>query len=353
MRRMLAVIRFDLVNALRDSMVLYILAAPIILALALGFIVGAVEGAGASFAVDVSDPAGARLATSLAVYGRVEALPSRDAVEARVRQADTVAGIIIGASGPEVLLHGNEGPEAAALVTAVLTSIGDGEAASYRMLDRPGARSAFRDYARICLAMLAMLIGGVAAAFSLVEEKECKATRAFAVSPLSTGEYFAARGLWAAGVGLAGAVVAHLIMGSGGMPFWRFAAAAGASLFMPLSICLLIGGLASNQIQAVASLKIVMLVYLALPFGSLLVPEAWTFLFWPLPNWWMFQAFRGAYIPGQDGFILAVAITAASGLALAWGLGVILGNRLSPGRFSRRNVVQGSGRIASGASSRK
>lgn len=332
MRRVVSIIRFDLANARRDSMVLYILAAPIILALALGFLARAVEGSGASLAVDASSPAGLELAHRLESFGRVESLQGREALERRVLESDDLAGFLVGEDGPSIVLQGNEGPEAAGLAAAILATALEGPEADYRVLPRPGARSIFLDYARVSLAMLSVLIGGVAAAFALVDEKESAVTRAFAVAPLSEAEYFAARGLWSAAVGIFGALAAHLIMGPSGLPWWRLAAALAASVFMPLSVCLLIGGLASNQIQAVASLKLVMFAYLALPFASLFVPERLGFLFWLLPNYWMFQAFRGAYIPGLSGFWTAAGMTAATGAVLALGLGLAFRKRLSPGR---------------------
>ena len=75
-----------------------------------------------------------------------------------------------------------------------------------------------------------------------------------------------------------------------------------------------------------------MFAYLALPFASLFVPERLGFLFWLLPNYWMFQAFRGAYIPGLSGFWTAAGMTAATGAVLALGLGLAFRRRLSPGR---------------------
>lgn len=334
MKRIASIIRFDLTNAFRDSMVLYILAAPIFLAAALGFIAGAVEASGAGFAVDVTSREGLELAETLEQFGRVERFDGSAELERRVLAADDIAGFKPGPDGPEIILEGNEGPEAAGLAAAILASALGGPEAEYTMLARPDARSAFKDYARVSLAMMSILIGGVAAAFALVDEKESKATRAFAVAPLSEFEYFAARGLWSAAVGALGALAAHLIMGPTGLPWWRILVAVASSAFMPLSVCLLIGGLAANQIQAVASLKLVMFAYLALPFGSLFVPARWIFLFWPLPNYWMFEAFRGAYMPGSGGFWLNAAMSALSGAILSAALGAALRRRLSPGRHS-------------------
>lgn len=338
MKRIAALIRFDRANALRDSLVLYILAAPVILAVAFGFITSSLESSGASFAVDTSTDAGMELAIGLGDYGSVERLRGRDAVERRVMDADDVTGIAWSGRKPVVILQGNEDGNAYGGASRILASVLGGPEASYSLSVRTDARSALRDYSRVALAMLSVLLGGVAAAFSLVDEKESGMTRAYAVTPLSGTDYIAARGLWAGLVGAGGAVVAHFIMGPSDAAFWKLAVALLSSSFIPLSVCLLIGGIASNQIQAVASLKLVMLAALALPFASLAVPQAWTFLFWPFPNFWMFRALAGAYIPGSEGFWLNSAMTALSGAALTLVLARVLKKRLSPGRGHGRGV---------------
>ncbi len=335
MKRMAAIIKFDLSNAFRDSMVLYILAAPLILALGLSLLLPAIENAEIRMAVDASEPAGVLLAERLERYGSVERIYGSAALKNRVLRPDNVAGLAPEASadggiGARIVLQGNEGAEAAGLMQALLASALDGPEAAYTRIVREDARSMLRDYSRVSLAMLSLLIGGIAAAFALVEEKESKLTRAFAVSPLSALEYFGARGLWAALVGFIGLVAGHVIMGGADLSWWRLAAAGASSVFMPLCICLLIGGIASNQIQAVASLKLVMFAYLALPIGSLFVPERWTFPFWPLPNYWMFKAFEGVYVPGLPGFGRALALNFITGALFTLALYLFLRGRLSP-----------------------
>lgn len=338
MRRIASIVRFDLTNATRDSMVIYILAAPVILAVGLALLLPAFQAATITIAVDAAAPGGASLADALEPYGSVERVSGESELRARILRPDDATGFFIGSDGPRIVLQGDEDPAAAGLAAAILASALGGPEAGYTRLERQGARSPFVDYSRVSLAMLSLLIGGVAAAFALVEEKESKATRAFAVTPLSSFEYFAARGIWAAAVGMAGALAGHAIMGPSGLPFWRFASAIAASVFMPLGVCLLVGGIANNQIQAVASLKIVMFAYLALPIASLFVPASWSFVFWVLPNYWMFKALEGAYVPGVDGFPAALAMTLVSGAALSIIMSAILAKRLSPRQASARSV---------------
>lgn len=335
MKRIAAIIKFDLSNASRDSMVLYILAAPAILAIGLALLLPAMERAEIRLAVDSSGTAGVLIAERLERYGSVERLSGEAELKERVLRPDDVAGIALAAAAEggieaRIVLQGDEGPETARLMQAMLASAIDGPEAAYTRVAREDARSMLRDYSRVSLAMLSLLIGGIAAAFALVEEKEAKETKAFAVSPLSALEYFGARGLWAAAVGLVGLAIGHALMGTAGLSWWRLAAAGASSIFMPLAICLLIGGIANNQIQAVASLKLVMFAYLALPIGSLFVPRRWAFPFWPLPNYWMFKAFEGVYVPGLPGFGRALALNSITGALLTLTLFLLLRGRLSP-----------------------
>jgi ABC-2 type transport system permease protein len=335
MKRIASIIKFDLSNAVRDSMVLYILAAPVILALGLSLLLPAIENAEIRVAVDASEPAGVLLAGRLERYGSVERVYGEAELKERVLRPDKVAGVapVNAADGgieARIVLQGDEGPEAGRLMQALVASALDGSEAAYTRALREDARSMLRDYSRVSLAMLSLLIGGIAAAFALVEEKEAKLTKAFAVSPLSALEYFLSRGLWAALVGFLGLVAGHALMGSAGLSWWRLAAAGASSAFMPLCICLLIGGIAANQIQAIASLKLVMFAYLALPIGSLFVPARWAFPFWPLPNYWMFKAFEGAYVPGVPGFGRALALNFITGALLTLALYLLLRGRLSP-----------------------
>ena len=358
MKRMLSLMKFDLTNALRDSMVIYILVAPLLLAGAVRAFLPSFEASEVTYVVEVPSsvaslsrsPSAAELAEPerqrlllasrnlserLEAYGRVEVSESAERVRRRVLGTDDVGGFIIdpGADPPfAIVLEGNEGDESEAVMQSVLLAASTPNAAAEYTVTRTDTRSPFREYASVGLVMLASLIGGLAVAFAMIDEKEQGVTRAFTVTPLSGLEYFAARGVLAAGVGFAVATVGHLILVGDTVPFGRFAVALLVSAPMPLVVALLVGGIAKNQIQAVAVLKIVMMGYLTVPFVSIAAPRGWHWLFFAFPNYWMFRAFEDIYVTGARAgdLPLAAAVTAATGLIALVALGRALGGQLRP-----------------------
>ncbi|MFW5738589.1 MAG: ABC transporter permease [Spirochaetota bacterium] len=340
MRRILSLMKFDATNALRDSMVVYILVAPLLLAGGLRIFLPSFEGAEITFAVQTPTsvtavaPA-AQLAERLEDYGRVQAYQTGEAVRERVLATDDVGGFVL-TGEPEqpfaIVLEGNEGEESEAVMRSVLlAATASGTAAEYTVT-RADTRSPFKEYASVGLVMLASLIGGLAVSFAMIDEKEQGVTRAFTVTPLNAFDYFASRGILAAIVGFVVASVGHLILVGSAVPFGRFMLALVVSAPIPLVVALLVGGIAKNQIQAVAALKVVMMVYLTVPFVSIAVPRGWHWLFYAFPNYWMFRSFEDIYVTGARAGDLALAagITAATGFVALVLLGTILGRQLKP-----------------------
>jgi ABC-2 type transport system permease protein len=355
MKRILSLMKFDLTNALRDSMVIYILVAPLLLAGGLRLFLPSFEGSEVTYVVQVPSSvaqvdaglgeaqrqellaSAERLAEALESYGRVETFESADAVRERVLATDDVGGFVLnpGAELPwSMVLEGNEGAESEAVMQSVLLAATASERPAECTVTQTDTRSPFKEYASVGLVMLASLIGGLAVSFAMIDEKEQNVTRAFTVTPLSGFDYFAARGILAAIVGFAIATVGHLILVGTTVPFWSFLLALVVSAPMPLVVALLVGGIAKNQIQAVAALKVVMMVYLTIPFVSIAIPRSWHWLFYVFPNYWMFRSFENIYVTGArvGDLPLAAAVTLATGMVLLVLLGIGLGKQLKPQR---------------------
>ena len=334
MRRIVSLIGFDLTNAVRDSMVVYILAAPLLLAGGLRLFLPSVEGSLVRFAVEVPTGvhAAARFADRLEEYGRVERYSDADELRARVLATDDVGGFARDGDGWRIVLEGNESPGSVALLQSVLLAASADEPVGEYTVVRAESRSPIREYASVGLVMLASLIGGLAVAFAMIDEKEQNVTRAFAVTPLTPLSYFAARGILASAIGFVVATVGHFILVGTAVPAGRFFAALLVSAPQPLVVALLVGGIARNQIQALATLKIVMVIYLTVPFASIAVPVTWHWLFYAFPNYWMFRTFEGLYVTGARAgdFPLAALVTLVLGFVTLFVLGVGLGRQLKP-----------------------
>ena len=365
MKAILSLIKFDVTNALRDSMVLYILVAPLLIAGGLRLFLPSMEGSLVRFAVEApagstaaaggvsaGGISGAELASRLEEYGRVERFESADAVRERVLATDDTGGFVAGADGWRIVLEGNEPPESVALLHSVLlaatrtaeaggaadardatagTAAGRSSVGTYTIV-QSDERSPVGEYAAVGLVMLASLIGGLAVAFAMIDEKEQKVTQAFAVTPLSPAGYFAARGMLAAAVGIIVASVGHTILVGAGASAGRFFIALLACAPLPLVVALLVGGIAKNQIQALATLKVVMVVYMTIPFASIAVPRAWHWVFYVFPNYWMFRTFESLYVTGARAgdFPLAAVVSFVTGFAALALLGAGLGRQLRP-----------------------
>ena len=340
MRQILSLMRCDLTNALRDSMVIYLLVAPLLLAGGLKVFLPSFEGAEVTYAVEipgagVDGALAAAFAERLEAYGRVEAYATSEAVRERVLGIDDVGGFVLNPDAEPpwtIVLEGNEGPRSEAIMRSVLLAAASREAAGEYTITRMDSRSPFTEYASVGLVMLASLIGGLAVSFSMIDEKEQGVTRAFTVTPLTGFGYFAARGILAASIGFAVATVGHFILVGTSAGFGDFALALLVSAPLPLVVALLVGGIARNQIQAVAVLKVVMMVYLTIPFVSIAVPRHWHWLFFVFPNYWMFRGFESIYVTGARAgdLPLAAGLTAATGVIALVALGSGVVRQLKP-----------------------
>ncbi len=354
MKAILSLIKFDVTNALRDSMVVYILVAPLLIAGGLRLLLPSMEGSLVRFAVEAPAEStiaagevsaggisGAELAVRLEEFGRVERFESAEAVRERVFATDDTGGFVAGPDGWRIVLEGNEPPQTVALLHSVLlaaTRTGDEAGAPGRSsvgtytIVQADERSPVVEYAAVGLVMLASLIGGLVVAFAMIDEKEQKVTQAFAVTPLSSAGYFAARGILAAAVGIVVAGLGHAILVGAGAPVGAFFIALLAGAPLPLVVALLVGGIAKNQIQALAALKVVMIVYLTIPFASIAVPRTWHWVFYVFPNYWMFRTFENLYVTGARAgdFPLAAVVSFVTGFAALALLGAGLGTQLKP-----------------------
>ncbi|AHC14067.1 ABC transporter permease [Salinispira pacifica] len=351
MKRILTLMKIDITNALRDSLVVYVIAAPILLAIGLRLFLPGVQGSVLTYAVqvpadaaqlsaEISDSQGPEIiekagnfADALENYGMVERYETADAVRDRVARNDSVGGFFLDSSGSlEILLEGNEEGDSEAIMQAVYAAAIRGSLSGEYEVEQTGSGSPIREYASVGMVMLASLIGGLAVAFAMVDEKEQNVTKAFTVSPLRSLDYFASRGLLAGIIGLAAGTAGHYILMGGTVPASHLMAALLASAPLPLLVALLVGGIAKNQIQAVAALKVVMMIYFTLPFVSIAVPRSWHWLFFAFPNYWMFRSFEDLYVTGarMGDLPLAASLTFASGLIALLALGFALRRQLKP-----------------------
>jgi ABC-2 type transport system permease protein len=322
-KRIISLFQQDLTNALRDNLVLYLIVAPLLLAVGARLFVPSLQEIKLTFAVERQVEQ--RVIDELARFGQVELYDSATAVQARVEMLDDVPGIIRRDGEYVVLLEGNE-PDSLPVVNAIMTAVlvqpgAPTIAIEQQQLSNDG--SLLPEYTAMTLIMLATLLGALAAAFIIVDDKETGAIRALAVAPLRLVEYTLARAFFALALSFILVMGSSLIMLGTAVNYSLLLAGFLGSAGLIILVTYLVGGFADNQLSAVAIIKLLMAAYISLPVISIFIPQAWHWLFYPLPNYWFWTSLETVFI-GQTG---PVGFWGATGLMLAIslvGLAVIM-----------------------------
>jgi len=307
MRRILNILGLDMANALRDNIVLYMMVAPLLVALALKIFFPSFEAGGQNIAVEKG--VGQELIAALEQYGTVEVLEDAEAVRERVQRPDALPGLILREGQPVLLFEGNEHEELIQSYTAALErALAGQDLLTLSSKNVGSSRSLFYQYAIIGILMMTIFLGAVVPGFNLIHEKDTKVVKALDISPMTTVDYVAARGILAVSIGLITALLITLILASY-INYWILIAALLISALLTTLLTLLVGVFADNQITAIAVLKIIMPLYLALPIISMFIPGKFQFLFWVLPNYWQFQMLKVIFIGEGQPFWLSAALT--------------------------------------------
>lgn len=315
-RRILNLFQQDLTNALRDNILLYMIVAPLLLAVGARLFLPALDRVTVTFAVEAgADPA---IIEGLRRYGSVEVLPDRAALEERVLRPDDVTGIAVRGDGFELLREGNEAEDPGAVIQVLESLRGRPPLAEFEWQRAREGRSLISEYGLMTLLMIDILLGALVMAFIIIEDKETRAAQALSVSPLSMLELTLARGLLAAALSYLLVMATALIVLGPAVDYGLLTLGFLAALGLPVLIGYLIGGLADSQLKAIALLKFVMLIYLTLPIVTAFLPRSLHPYFYILPNYWMWITFENIIIGqlGPVGLWGAAAITLAMSLLL-------------------------------------
>ncbi len=326
-RRIANFFKLDAALSIRDSIMVYSLISPLVLALVVRLVVPTVQGTTFTMVVDESVPQ--RVATELARYGDVERVASLAALEERVEENDDVPGLYRVDERFVLVLEGNEDEGALeGFRTIVADAIDLADTTTIAITDLEGEAPPILEYAAVMLVVLALFVGGILVGFNIVYEKESAVIRAMAVSPLRMVEYVAARSILAVILAYgAGFGSAYIVLGAA-VPPASLALAIAAALFVALPFGFIIGAFADNQMTAFALIKLLMAFFITVPFVSIFVADRFQFFFFVFPNYWMFTSVSNALVgSGVVGQGLAMLLSVVTGLIMV----VLLFPRLRKG----------------------
>lgn len=305
MKKLASILKIDFRLMFRDKIVLYMALGPVLLALVLLAVAGGAGGAVMTYAAtpDVPDS----ILQNLERVADVQPCGNWDELVARVERADSAAGVVMKDARPALLLEGNEPEEFRINASLLLSRAAAGDLPEFDELRVPSTGGLAMEIAMVMVLLLAVFLGGAVAGFNIVAERESRAIRALAVSPLTLGGYLFARALLALLLSLVNVALCSLILGKVDQ-LAQLLPATLASAPVCLLVALALGGTAANQIAAVGTLKLLMPACMMLPISSVFVPEAFRFLYWGLPVYWQYEALESGLAGHIDIAACALAV---------------------------------------------
>ncbi|MEW6081068.1 MAG: ABC transporter permease [Bacillota bacterium] len=302
LRRILYLLRKDLAYTRAENIIIYAVIAPILLAAAFRILLPSFEEMEVTFAVDASVPAG--VVEGLEEYGRVQRYPGLDRLRQRVLEFDDVAGIHYDGEGYRVLLEGNEVSYVKGLPGIILDRLAQGQPlVSVERVNLNTATSLLREYGTAGFIFFAIVVGGMATGLSVVDDREARTMRALAVSPLATWEYLIAKALLGGLLALVLSLVTAAIIAGPGVLTPSLLGAVLSSLGLALLFGMVIGLISSNQLTAVATLKVLGFVASLGPAGAIFLPARLQWLMFPFPSYWCFVSFQRLLVHQQSAVV--------------------------------------------------
>lgn len=320
LQRIINFIKLDVALSLRDSVMVYSLIAPLALAVLVRILVPSVQDVSLRFAVDASVPSA--VVARLAEFGEIERFDNEQKLVGRVDENDDVPGVYVQGGEYVLVLEGNEDAGAADGMRALLADA-TAEAGQIDpeivVTDLSGAPAPISEYGAVMMVVLALFVGGILVGFNIVDEKESQIVHAMAVSPLRMFEYITARSVLAIVIAFVSGFAATLIILGTDFAAGRLAVAIAVALFVGLPFGFIVGALADNQMSAFALIKLLMAVFVSIPFVSIFVPSGFQWAFFVFPNYWMFESISHVLVgSGTSGaaWWLTLLLTAATGALL-------------------------------------
>lgn len=286
MKRILAILIRDVKSGTREFLFLYIMLAPIIIAIGLRLFIPSVNAVSFQFALDGSlNP---EVIETFERYGKVEILEGRADIESRVDRTDDIIGVTKNEDGKYVvILEGNEEESSKYIAQQILAGMEDKTTdIEISFSDIGRSMSSIAVYGATSVIIMAIVLSGMVIGLNIVEEKESRTISALRVSPMGRMEFIFGKSL----IGLLLPIVETLIilrvLGITDIDLGMALVMTVASSFVAVIMGFLMGVLSSNQISAIANMKFLLIIVSGSVIGAIVMPQnLHVFLYWS-PLYW-------------------------------------------------------------------
>jgi ABC-2 type transport system permease protein len=286
MKRILAIFRRDVKSSVREFLLLYIILAPIIIAIGLRFFIPSVNAISFQFVLDQGMEK-----TTIAEferYGKVELLDGRKAIENRVAKIDDIIGVVQNKDNKYIVIsQGNENESTKNIAQQIIANMNKNQLESTITFSDIGAKmSSITIYGASSIILMAIVLAGMVIGLNIIEEKEDNTMSALSVTPMGKMEFISGKSFIGFFLPIIEAWFVVWILNLQNVNIVMLSAMTLASSFIAIIFGFLIGVLSSNQISGIANMKFLLLFVSASFIGAVVLPaEAHLYLYWS-PLYW-------------------------------------------------------------------
>jgi len=314
-KRIVSIFKRDVSSSIRDFLILYMIIAPVLLAIGLKFFIPSATSASLQFAVD--GRLGDEIIEEFQRYGKVEVYSSLDEIKNRVNKIDDIAGITKNDEGKfKIILEGNESHDAKEIPGKIVRSIVSNKSIDidYTVQDIGIKMSPIAWIGGISLIITAITMGGILIGLNIIEEKESKTIMALNVSPMRRLEFILGKSIIGILIPIIDVFIILWILNMLDVNLTMILMMTLVSSIIGIVIGFLIGVTSPNQIAGIANMKVLFLVVGMSIVGAILLPESKHFLLYWAPTYWAFV--------GLKGILLKTINWSGLGICIAWILGL-------------------------------
>jgi len=298
-KRITAIFRRDLKSGTREFLLIYMILAPVLLAVLLRLFIPSVNAISFKFAVD--EALGEEVIQEFDKYGTVEVLKGRAAIEARVMKIDDIAGITADANGEfMILLEGNEAGALEYIAREIVYELTNQtkNGLEFRFSDIGKGLSPLLIYGAVSMVTITITMGGMIIGLNIIEEKEAGTISALSASPMRKWEFIFGKSLIGLVFPIVHTFIVLWIFGITWVDPWKVIVLTVISSLLAVILGFLIGVLSGNQLAAIANMKGLFVIVSGSFLGVILLPASKHFFLYWSPVYWSIMGFH-KMITGQ------------------------------------------------------
>ncbi len=290
-KKILKVFGRDLKTMTRDSMGLFILIMPIIMAIGLSLFTPGLNDTTVNIALLESDDA-AHI-EFLEQFAKVELFKNTADIERRVNKRDDMAALLPKGDGYEIVLQGNES-EIVEKYTAMLSAFYElgttKEDTTAQLMSFGHTVPPIKTMLVNMLISVTVMMAGMLIAISIVGEKADNTINALNVTPISQTGFVIGKSMMAGLFAMISIIVSLLVTGYYDINWFMIILVGFSSMLLTFVIGFLEGLNSDDVIEAAASVKMVMLPIAGSIAGYELLADKWQWTMYWSPFYWAYKA---------------------------------------------------------------